>query len=67
MSKILGFIVGAVFGAFAFSLIRLGFGWGLTVIPINELLVQILPGLFAGGILGVKFHRVIERAVHSFW
>ena len=51
----------------ALSLIRLGFGWGLTVIPINELLVQILPGLFAGGILGVKFHRVIERAVHSFW
>lgn len=67
MSKILGFILGAVLGALVFLLIRLCFGWGLTVIPFIELFVQLLPGLVSGGILGVKFHRAIEKAVHSFW
>lgn len=67
MSKAFGFFAGGVIGTLLFLVLRLVLGLGLTVVPVSELLLELLPGFIVGCLLGYKFHRTVGRAVDFFW
>jgi len=68
--RIFGAIGGALLGAIVWAIIKANYLGGLDLLPISTLLIQLLPGIIIGGILGFIFYRLFsylfEAIVHTF-
>jgi len=57
MMKVKGAIGGLIAGLIVCLICRHLLGWGLTIFPMADLCLQLLPGLLAGFFLGICFPR----------
>ena len=58
--RIFGAIGGALLGTIVWAIIKANYLGGLDLLPFSTLLIQLLPGIIIGGILGFILFRLFS-------